>query len=51
MLKISSIQLMLRRLKPQYNPFVFHYPKTANIFRKMASQQPVRATGEPVAPL
>jgi putative transposase len=27
MLKISSIQLMLRRLKPQERPFVFHYPK------------------------
>jgi putative transposase len=27
MLKISGIQLMLRRLKPQKRPFVFHYPK------------------------
>jgi putative transposase len=27
MLKISSIQLMLRRLSPKDNSFVFHYPK------------------------
>lgn len=27
MLKISGIQLMLRRLKPQERSFVFHYPK------------------------
>jgi putative transposase len=27
MLKISGIQLMLRRLKPKENGFVFHYPK------------------------
>jgi putative transposase len=27
MLKISSIQLMLRRLKPKQEQFVFHYPK------------------------
>lgn len=29
MLKISGIQLMLRRLKPKGNGFVFHYPKPA----------------------
>jgi putative transposase len=28
MLKISGMQLMLRRLKPQKKGFVFHYPKT-----------------------
>jgi hypothetical protein len=27
MLKVSGIQLMLRRLKPKKGPFVFHYPK------------------------
>lgn len=27
MLKVSGIQLMLRRLKPQERPFVFHYPR------------------------
>lgn len=27
MLKVSGIQLMLRRLKPQERSFVFHYPK------------------------
>jgi putative transposase len=34
MLKISSIQLMLRRMKPQDNSFVFHYPKTTTISAK-----------------
>jgi len=29
MLKISSIQLMLRRLKLNDNPYVFHYPKSS----------------------
>jgi putative transposase len=27
MLKISGIQLLLRRLKPKQDAFVFHYPK------------------------
>jgi putative transposase len=31
MLKISSSQLMLRRLRPQDRVFVFHYPKTPAI--------------------
>jgi putative transposase len=31
MLKVSGIQLMLRRLKPQGDRFVFHYPKPQEI--------------------
>ena len=34
MLKISSIQLMLRRMKPKKNAFVFHYPKPTEIAAK-----------------